>query len=87
VTGPGAASDPGTSTAYCTSTSVASAASTTPAGSASAASASATGARAGPPFADCVLCGEPTEYGSACPGATLCPVCEWQEAQRPACSG
>ncbi|MGP3922818.1 hypothetical protein [Streptomyces sp. 8N616] len=41
----------------------------------------------GPPYADCVLCGEPTEYGTAHPGATLCPVCEWQEAQRTACSG
>ncbi|MET8681355.1 hypothetical protein ABZW18_28190 [Streptomyces sp. NPDC004647] len=41
----------------------------------------------GPPYADCVLCGEPTEYGAAQPGATLCPVCEWQEAQRTACSG
>ncbi|MYU54233.1 MULTISPECIES: hypothetical protein [Streptomyces] len=42
---------------------------------------------AGPPFADCVLCGAPTEYGVAQPGAVLCPVCEWQEAQRGACSG
>jgi hypothetical protein len=42
---------------------------------------------AGPPYADCVLCGEPTEYGTAHPGAVLCPVCEWQEAQRTACSG
>ncbi|WP_411143959.1 hypothetical protein [Streptomyces sp. x-80] len=42
---------------------------------------------AGPPFADCVLCGAPTEYGVAQPGVVLCPVCEWQEAQRGACSG
>lgn len=50
--------------------------------------ASARAARAeGPPYADCVLCGEPTEYGAGQPGATLCPVCEWQEAQRSACSG
>jgi hypothetical protein len=41
----------------------------------------------GPPFADCVLCGEPTEYPESTRGATLCPVCEWQEAQRTACSG
>jgi hypothetical protein len=39
------------------------------------------------PFADCVLCGEPTEYPASTPGATLCPVCVWQEAQRTACSG
>ncbi|MDT3400387.1 hypothetical protein RKE29_27890 [Streptomyces sp. B1866] len=42
---------------------------------------------AGPPYADCVLCGAPTEYPASRPGATLCPVCEWQEAQRVACSG
>ncbi|MES4903000.1 MULTISPECIES: hypothetical protein [unclassified Streptomyces] len=42
---------------------------------------------AGPPYADCVLCGEPTEYPASRPGVTLCPVCEWQEAQRTACSG
>ncbi|CAM5236281.1 MULTISPECIES: hypothetical protein [Streptomyces] len=41
----------------------------------------------GPPYADCVLCGEPTEHPATRPGATLCPVCEWQEAQRTACSG
>ncbi|MEU7565379.1 hypothetical protein [Streptomyces fradiae] len=41
----------------------------------------------GPPYADCVLCGEPTEYPESTRGATLCPVCEWQEAQRGACSG
>jgi hypothetical protein len=39
------------------------------------------------PFADCVLCGRPTEYPVAQPGSTLCPVCEWQQAQRIACSG
>jgi hypothetical protein len=41
----------------------------------------------GPPYADCVVCGEPTEYPASAPGVTLCPVCEWQEAQRTACSG
>ncbi|MGQ4517248.1 hypothetical protein [Streptomyces sp. DW26H14] len=38
-------------------------------------------------YADCVLCGEPTEYPETTRGATLCPVCEWQEGQRLACSG
>ncbi|MEU3183704.1 hypothetical protein ABZ707_05730 [Streptomyces sp. NPDC006923] len=38
-------------------------------------------------YADCVLCGEPTEHPETVRGATLCPVCEWQEAQRMACSG
>ncbi|MYS24618.1 hypothetical protein GA0115240_16642 [Streptomyces sp. DvalAA-14] len=38
-------------------------------------------------LADCVLCGEPTEYPASTRGATLCPVCAWQEAQRTACSG
>lgn len=42
---------------------------------------------AGPPFAECVLCREPTEYPEATRGIVLCPVCEWQEAQRTACSG
>ncbi|MET9929693.1 MULTISPECIES: hypothetical protein [unclassified Streptomyces] len=42
---------------------------------------------AGGPFAACVLCQEPTEYPEAAKGITLCPVCEWQEAQRTACSG
>ncbi|MCL2553278.1 MAG: hypothetical protein FWE15_27695 [Actinomycetia bacterium] len=37
--------------------------------------------------ADCVLCGEPTDHPASTRGATLCPVCEWQEAQRNACSG
>jgi hypothetical protein len=41
----------------------------------------------GTALADCVLCGEPTEYPASTKGATLCPVCEWQEAQRTACSG
>jgi hypothetical protein len=38
-------------------------------------------------FADCVLCQKPTEYPESRKGITLCPVCEWQEAQRTACSG
>ncbi|MFI6146459.1 hypothetical protein [Streptomyces sp. NPDC051109] len=42
---------------------------------------------AGLPYADCVECGKPTEYGVATPGRVLCPVCEWQDAQRSACSG
>ncbi|MCG7527865.1 hypothetical protein MHW47_25940 [Streptomyces sp. OfavH-34-F] len=41
----------------------------------------------GPPYAECVLCREPTEYAESVKGITLCPVCEWQEAQRSACSG
>ncbi|MCX4820011.1 hypothetical protein OG883_08855 [Streptomyces sp. NBC_01142] len=41
----------------------------------------------GGPFAECVLCRKPTEYPESVKGATLCPVCEWQEAQRTACSG
>ncbi|MGW1065016.1 hypothetical protein ACWD4F_10970 [Streptomyces aureus] len=41
----------------------------------------------GPPFAECVLCREPTEYPESHKGITLCPVCAWQEAQRTACSG
>ncbi|MEE4542543.1 hypothetical protein V2S66_11270 [Streptomyces sp. V4-01] len=48
------------------------------------------GGRAGEPaapVADCVLCSEPTEHPASTRGATLCPVCEWQEAQRTACSG
>ncbi|MFJ8309478.1 MULTISPECIES: hypothetical protein [unclassified Streptomyces] len=39
------------------------------------------------PFAECVLCRKPTEYPESTKGSTLCPVCEWQEAQRTACSG
>lgn len=42
---------------------------------------------AGPPYAACVLCGKPTEYAESVKGVTFCPVCEWQEAQRTACSG
>lgn len=42
---------------------------------------------AGPPYAECVLCREPTEYPESHKGITLCAVCEWQEAQRTACSG
>ncbi|MES9510293.1 hypothetical protein ABWJ92_28380 [Streptomyces sp. NPDC000609] len=42
---------------------------------------------AGPPYAECVLCREPTEYPDSVKGITLCPVCAWQEAQRTACSG
>ncbi|MEU5372677.1 hypothetical protein ABZ362_27570 [Streptomyces sp. NPDC005951] len=41
----------------------------------------------GPPYAECVLCREPTEYPESTKGATLCPVCTWQEAGRTACSG
>ncbi|MER5472446.1 hypothetical protein [Streptomyces sp. NPDC002685] len=41
----------------------------------------------GTPYAECVLCREPTEYPESHKGITLCPVCEWQEAQRTACSG
>ncbi|MEU9958534.1 hypothetical protein [Streptomyces sp. NPDC050982] len=37
--------------------------------------------------AECVLCQKPTEYPESHKGITLCPVCEWQEAQRTACSG
>jgi hypothetical protein len=47
----------------------------------------AAGTAAGVEVADCVHCGEPTEYPAATRGVTLCPVCEWQEAQRTACSG
>lgn len=39
------------------------------------------------PYARCVLCLEPTEYAESAKGIVLCPVCEWQEAQRNACSG
>jgi len=38
-------------------------------------------------YAECVLCRKPTEYPESQKGVTLCPVCEWQEAQRTACSG
>ncbi|MGA5699263.1 hypothetical protein [Peterkaempfera bronchialis] len=39
------------------------------------------------PFADCVLCGAPTEHPATLPGTPLCPLCTWQQAQRSACSG
>ncbi|MBD9728024.1 hypothetical protein PV755_34495 [Streptomyces caniscabiei] len=39
------------------------------------------------PFAECVLCRQPTEYPESHKGITLCPVCEWREAERTACSG
>jgi hypothetical protein len=42
---------------------------------------------AGPPYAECVLCRKPTEYPESVKGIPLCQVCEWQEAQRTACSG
>lgn len=45
------------------------------------------GSAEGPPYAECVLCREPTEYPESTKGATLCPVCAWQEAGRSACSG
>ncbi|QHC24938.1 hypothetical protein [Streptomyces sp. GS7] len=52
------------------------------------------GSAVGPPaadsgqsFADCVQCRRPTEHPVSRPGIVLCPVCEWQEAQRSACSG
>ncbi|MDX3072731.1 hypothetical protein [Streptomyces sp. MI02-7b] len=41
----------------------------------------------GEPVAECTLCREPTEYKARIPGTPLCPRCEWQEAQRTACSG
>ncbi|MFI7319946.1 hypothetical protein [Streptomyces venezuelae] len=37
--------------------------------------------------AECVLCRAPTEYPESHKGITLCPVCEWREAERAACSG
>ncbi|MFJ6727346.1 MULTISPECIES: hypothetical protein [unclassified Streptomyces] len=39
------------------------------------------------PYAECVLCREPTEYPESHRGITLCPVCAWREAERTACSG
>ncbi|WP_052868430.1 hypothetical protein [Streptomyces niger] len=39
------------------------------------------------PFAECVLCRAPTEYPESTRGIVLCPRCEWEEAQRTACSG
>ncbi|MFH9870059.1 hypothetical protein ACH4NT_28780 [Streptomyces lydicus] len=59
---------------------------TAPAPRAPAPRAPAPRAAASPP-ADCLQCGEPTEYPVEQPGIVLCPVCEWQEAQRSACSG
>ena len=44
-----------------------------------------TAEQGGPPYAECVLCREPTEYPESHRGITLCPVCAWQEAQRTAC--
>ncbi|MFF9347751.1 hypothetical protein [Streptomyces sp. NPDC014734] len=44
-------------------------------------------ATAGDRYAECVLCRKPTEYPETVKGVTLCPVCEWQEAQRTACPG
>ncbi|MEU5465358.1 hypothetical protein ACH41C_25210 [Streptomyces althioticus] len=41
----------------------------------------------GPPYAACVQGQEPTEYPESCKGITLCPVCEWREAERTSCSG
>ncbi|MCW5252843.1 MULTISPECIES: hypothetical protein [unclassified Streptomyces] len=41
----------------------------------------------GPPYAECVLCREPTEHPESHEGITLCPRCEWPEARRTACSG
>ncbi|WP_326700633.1 hypothetical protein OG909_27060 [Streptomyces sp. NBC_01754] len=41
----------------------------------------------GGPYAACVLCQEPTGYPESTKGATLCPVCAWQEAGRTVCSG
>lgn len=38
-------------------------------------------------MAACVLCGKPTEYPETVRGIVHCSVCEWQEAQRTACSG
>lgn len=63
---------------------------TTPKTTAASAATPGTATEAAPerePRADCVLCGEPTEHPASTKGATLCPVCEWQEAQRTACSG
>lgn len=49
--------------------------------------ASAPAPAAAPAFAACVLCQEPTEYPESYKGITLCPLCEWREAERNACSG
>jgi hypothetical protein len=41
----------------------------------------------GAPVAECILCGDPTEYAADTPGLPMCPRCEWQQTQRGACSG
>ena len=41
----------------------------------------------GQAVAACMQCGEPTEYRFDAPGVVQCPRCEWQQAQRSACSG
>nr|WP_134009132.1 hypothetical protein [Streptomyces sp. 846.5] len=41
----------------------------------------------GQAVADCVRCGEPSEHPADAQGSPLCPLCEWQQAQRGACSG
>ncbi|MET9100631.1 hypothetical protein [Streptomyces antibioticus] len=40
-----------------------------------------------PPYAECVQCRKPTEHPESYKGITLCPVCEWREAERTSCSG
>ncbi|WP_164551845.1 hypothetical protein [Streptomyces sp. WAC 01529] len=45
------------------------------------------GAETGADRPECVLCQAPTEYPESHRGITLCPPCEWQEAQRTMCSG
>ncbi|SDO54313.1 hypothetical protein [Actinacidiphila guanduensis] len=57
------------------------------AGASTAPAPSGTSAAPAEPAAGCVLCGKPTEYPNSTKGVTLCPVCEWQEAQRLSCSG
>ncbi|MEZ0066307.1 hypothetical protein ABIA32_002317 [Streptacidiphilus sp. MAP12-20] len=41
----------------------------------------------GEAVAACVLCQEPTDYAADTPGLPRCARCEWQQAQRGACSG
>ncbi|RAG86013.1 hypothetical protein DN069_08930 [Streptacidiphilus pinicola] len=41
----------------------------------------------GDAVAACTQCDEPTRFRADAPGAVLCPRCEWQQAQRGACSG
>ncbi|MFF7838160.1 hypothetical protein ACFZC6_04975 [Streptomyces ossamyceticus] len=78
---------------YCGTETTTTGAAPTSASASAAETAEATGAAgaapvaAGPPFAACVLCQEPTEYPESHKGITLCPVCEWREAERTACSG